>query len=544
MRASIFLLLLVSLLGLRLATLSVLPLVDPSEARYATVARDMLQTGNLLTPMVWSNNDYIPFLSKPPLYYWLSSFSMRFFGPDEFASRFPSFLAAIAVLGSTWLVMRRHLGSDVVRSALLVLLSCPLFFFAAGFGLTDVVLTLVVNLALLAFFCSTLEEDLRRKRRFGLVAFACLGVGMIIKGPVSLVLFGLPAALWALWKRPPLVLRGLPWGLGMLLFLLPWAPWFLLAERSNPGFLEYFFVNENFLRYASSSYGDRYGGGHRYPYGAAIFFFLLAVLPWLLLLGWKIRRPEERSAALTQFRAPALQFFLLVIAADVFFLCFSRHILGTYVLPVLPVAALLLAALLATAGFRTVHVAVASAALVTVYSLVLTVGMPLIEGRWSAKSVLDEARAIQQQRHATGQIIFIEKIPFSARFYGGRDVFHLPWDAGNAHYEGYLAPAHGDLFVLSPAHDERLDRYVTDRLAKIVDCGFYSIWQPVLPGTEGEAVVVGAEDESDQATRAGRSESRCFASSSALASASPSSVSWASSARARLAKPRFRSDRS
>jgi 4-amino-4-deoxy-L-arabinose transferase-like glycosyltransferase len=288
-------------------------------------------------------------------------------------------------------------------------------------------------------------------------------------------------ALWHLCRRLPIGSVRRPWLLGTALFLGPWLPWYLVAEIHNPGFLQYFFVNENFLRYAASDYQDRYGGGHRFPYGAAIAFLVIAVLPWVLLLAWRLRDADRRRQALERLRDPALQFFAIAVAANVVFLCFSRHILGTYVLPVLPAAALVVASMLVSADFGVRRVARVSVALVMVYTLALTLGLPFIEDRWSARSVLDEARSIQRKRNATGQIIFIEKVPFSAHFYGGPDVSHLPWDAGNEHYEGYLVPAHGDLFVLNPTHGDRLDRYVMERLTKIADCGFYSIWEPTLP---------------------------------------------------------------
>ncbi len=68
-----FLLLLLGLLGLRLATLPILPILDPSESRYAVVARDMLHSGDFVTPMIWASGEYIPFFSKPPLLFWLEA---------------------------------------------------------------------------------------------------------------------------------------------------------------------------------------------------------------------------------------------------------------------------------------------------------------------------------------------------------------------------------------------------------------------------------------------------------------------------------------
>ncbi len=66
-----------------------IPLNDVSEARYAEIARKMLETGNWVTPQ----HDYgVPFWAKPPLSTWLSAFSMKLFGVNEFAARLPGLL--------------------------------------------------------------------------------------------------------------------------------------------------------------------------------------------------------------------------------------------------------------------------------------------------------------------------------------------------------------------------------------------------------------------------------------------------------------------
>ena len=76
----------------RLATLGAYPLPDPSESRYAEMARKMLETGNWLVPQF----DYgTPFWGKPPLSFWLTAVSMKVFGVNEFAARLPSALMMI-----------------------------------------------------------------------------------------------------------------------------------------------------------------------------------------------------------------------------------------------------------------------------------------------------------------------------------------------------------------------------------------------------------------------------------------------------------------
>ena len=74
---------------MRLLLNAILPLMDKTEARYAEIARIMYETNNWITPQI----DYgVPFWAKPPLNTWLSALSMKVFGVNEFAVRFPAFL--------------------------------------------------------------------------------------------------------------------------------------------------------------------------------------------------------------------------------------------------------------------------------------------------------------------------------------------------------------------------------------------------------------------------------------------------------------------
>jgi len=148
-------------------------------------------------------------------------------------------------------------------------------------------------------------------------------------------------------------LRGVPWVSGGVLAAGVGLPWFLVAERSYPGFLWYFFVNENFLRFVVSEYGDRYGHGHSLPYGTIWGFALLALMPWslaLLVLLWR----GLRTGGLARLRRdPERSFLWAWSLAPLIFFTPSRNLVVTYALPALPAIAVLLAgALLPREGSR------------------------------------------------------------------------------------------------------------------------------------------------------------------------------------------------
>ena len=93
----------------RLLCNAVVPLTDTTEARYGEIARLMLETGDWITPQ----HDYgVPFWAKPPLSTWLSAFSMKLFGVNEFAARLPSLLLGIGMLALVWQWSAQRRGHD------------------------------------------------------------------------------------------------------------------------------------------------------------------------------------------------------------------------------------------------------------------------------------------------------------------------------------------------------------------------------------------------------------------------------------------------
>ena len=80
-----------------------LPLIDPDEGRYAEIPREMLERGDLITPML----NYVKYFEKPPLLYWLNAASLKVFGLNEFGARFPSALCGLLTVLATYIIARR-----------------------------------------------------------------------------------------------------------------------------------------------------------------------------------------------------------------------------------------------------------------------------------------------------------------------------------------------------------------------------------------------------------------------------------------------------
>lgn len=300
-------------------------LVEVDDARYAEIPREMAETGDWATPKL----DYVDYVEKPPLWYWLAASSYEVFGVSEATARLP-----LALLSAAGLLLTFWLGAWLYdeRSGLLgaaALGSAGLYFFLSHYITLDLLLavTLLAETALL-LRCLVRPQDARWAAP---AAWAAAALAFLSKGLVALVL---PAGwlfwVWALipaWRRRFL---GLISPLGLALFAAVALPWFVLMERRHPGFLHFFFVEQHFQRFLTTKYNRDSGW----------YFFLLVLpagmLPWTpAALAALARRPRAWR------EAPAdLALALWVMVVLVFF-SVSHSKLATYILPVVPHLALL-----------------------------------------------------------------------------------------------------------------------------------------------------------------------------------------------------------
>ncbi len=332
-----------TLLSVRLAGMWMIPLNETTEARYGEMARKMLVSGDWVT--LW--HEYgVPFWAKPPLYAWLSAASMGALGVSAFAARLPSLILSVVMC---WLVYdaakRREKkdgltqggGKNAGLTAALVLASSAGFYVAAGTVMTDpslVFCTMVVQLA----FWHALHDD-RHPKTWSWIFFIGCGFGLLSKGPVALVLPGLPVFFWVLIRKEWKALwRKLPWIRGTALTFAIAAPWYVMAEIRTPGFLKYFIVGENIRRFLDPHWkGDLYGFAHAYPYGSIWLFGVAGLFPWsLVALKWARARLTTQDGWIL--------YLVLWNVASLAFFTFCANIIWPYVLMMQPGFALLFAA--------------------------------------------------------------------------------------------------------------------------------------------------------------------------------------------------------
>lgn len=332
------------LLAARALVLESLELTDPTETRYASIGQHMLESGNWLTPQLPTPQGWEPYLGKPPLHFWMTALSLKFFGIDEWSSRLPSFLMGLLILFCVFNLGQRFFGERAAFLGTLITLSSPLFFMLAGASTTDMTLSAFVVLALWALIPGLVNgEKLSTFETF--IAAAAAGAGFLTKGPVAIVLIGLPIILWCALRKDFSFFKRFPWIAALIIFLIVVTPWFYLSEKANPGFMKYFFWNENIQRYLVKDYGDRYGTGHRYPRGMAWVMVAVGFVPWTLLLPFLLRRLKEQSFTGFFRNQPALLGVLLAGLSPAIFFTLVKQLQPGYLMPAIPWLGLSVAAL-------------------------------------------------------------------------------------------------------------------------------------------------------------------------------------------------------
>ena len=410
---------LLALIGLiRLLTLGFYPLIDPTESRYAEMARKMVETGVWITPQIGYG---VPFWGKPPLAVWLNAISLSLFGANEFAARLSALLLCS---GTVWLVYRLALTRGEKAQALVaptILAGMTLFFVMSGSVAMDQALTFGITLAIVSFWLALQRPG---KLIFGYLFFIGLSIGLLAKGPITLILAGIPLGLWTLirheWTK---VWNDIPWIKGTLLMLAISVPWYLLAEHRTPGFLEYFFVGEHWKRFTEKGWqGDLYGSGRAHPLGMIWLYWLGAAMPWspifltfLGLAGWR----KQTSGLIESIDGWRL-YCLLWMLSPLLFFTFSANVIWTYVLPGMPGCALLLAEWRRDgriAWLSRDRFAFGIGVLVPALFLIAVIVWQFVPFKWVHSQKALVTQYLELRKDSADKLVYLWENPYSAQFY-------------------------------------------------------------------------------------------------------------------------------
>jgi len=305
--------------------LNALPLLDRDETRYAVMAKTMVQNHDWVVS--WLNHQ--PHLDKPPMFVWLVALSFKTFGISEVTARLVPLLMGLGALILAYLLGCLFWNRRTGLLAAFILLFSPEYFGLSRFVNTDMTLTFFSTLAVYSFLAGI---RLKRPVYFisGYMAFGC---AMLTKGPVGIALPGL-VILSYLWLTGNISrwLEMKPWW-GILIILAIALPWYWMAEMRLPGYLYFFFVKENLLRFFTKIHSR----------SEPFYFFIPVVLggmfPWILYLPKALIKQDGQAWYRDEGRLITILWFLIGFG----FFSLSKAKLPTYILPYLIPLALFLA---------------------------------------------------------------------------------------------------------------------------------------------------------------------------------------------------------
>ena len=315
-------------------------LLDDVDTVHAEAAREMLVRHDWVTLYT----DGIRYLEKAPLMYWTVAASYEIFGVKTWSTRLPLVLSVLALLFTTYALGKHAYGERGGRYAAVVLVTSLGPFIFTRFEIPDIAVGLWLALGAYFFLLSLEQEKPSRWVCWGFAATCALDV--LTKSLIGLV-FPLGAILLYL-----LLTRNLRHILKMrllsstLVFLAIAAPWHILAALRNPsqgavkGFLWFYFINEQFMRYL----GKRVPPG--YDTVPLLIFWALTILwiaPWMVFLPESLKqipwRPRGWHSALSRGQRGSLFFAIWALVTVGFFTFSTRQ--EYYTIPAVPALALL-----------------------------------------------------------------------------------------------------------------------------------------------------------------------------------------------------------
>jgi 4-amino-4-deoxy-L-arabinose transferase-like glycosyltransferase len=299
-------------------------LFEPDEGRNAEIAREILLLKDWVTPYF----DFIPRLDKPILFFDLVALSYKLFGISEWSARLPSALAALGCLFLTYGFAQSVFGRLAALWSALILLTSLEFFVLSRIVILDMLLTFFLTLALCCFFLGQRGVERGQGKVQFLLMYAAMGAATLVKGPIGIMLPAAVIVFYLVFTKRWMLVHHMRLPLGIALFLLTAAPWYILVEYRNPGYVHHFLWEENVARFATS----------QFKRSGSWYYFIVVLsggfLPWTVMLPTTIANLWKRSLDGERL------FVILWIALPLLGFSLSSSKLPHYILPIFPALAI------------------------------------------------------------------------------------------------------------------------------------------------------------------------------------------------------------
>lgn len=245
-----------------------LAVTDPVESNYAMTAKEMVQSGNWMSPQIFGTYWY----DKPIFLYWMISLSYTLFGITDVAARLPGVIAGSAsALLLAWYILRRT--HDQALSALGAGMTVTtLSFWAISHSIITDSFLFLFSIGIYCFSFIGLTEG---KKRYIMAAYVMAALAVLTKGPIGIVLPGTFLIVFALITRNTTYGIRIFQPLGILLFALVCLPWYAgMYALHGMDFINGFLGLHNIARATVSEHPD-----------VNVWYYYVVLVP-ISLLPW------------------------------------------------------------------------------------------------------------------------------------------------------------------------------------------------------------------------------------------------------------------
>ena len=281
-------------------------LFDWDEVNFAEIAREMIVNKNYLNVQI----NFQPFWEKPPLFFLLQVISMKIFGINEFASRFPNVIVGIVSIMSIYFIGKKFISD---KFAFLWSLSyfgsiLPHFYFKSG--IIDPLFNFFIFISLYFFYLYQIDY----KKKYLILASALVGLAVLTKGPVAVLIILLVVMFFIIYKWKNIKIKFIDTLLAALIICSITSFWFL-SEILNGGGIKLF---KDFIFYQIRLFTTSEAGhGEPFYYHFIVLFFgcfpiSLIAFPYIL----KKNLSDNHSVLLKDFYT--LNFILFWVVLTLF----------------------------------------------------------------------------------------------------------------------------------------------------------------------------------------------------------------------------------
>ena len=304
-----------------LCMLGAFALAEPDEPRYAEIPREMIESGDWVTPRL----NYVKYFEKPPLVYWLTAVTFKLFGMREFVARLWPAIFALIGIGMAYVLGRSMFGPWTGYAAAALLAATPMYFGLSQIFILDMPLSGLMTVALGAFWFA--YTDRQRPTPHVWLLYVATALAVLTKGPVAPLLIGAIIVSFLLLQRSLGALRWLASPVGVALFLVIALPWFIVVSSRNPEFVDFFVIKQHVDRFLTPN-------EHQQPLWFFMPIVVAGMLPWTAFPLFAPRLLGSFVARLVTRRVSAATLYCVLWSGVIFaFFSLSGSKLATYILP-------------------------------------------------------------------------------------------------------------------------------------------------------------------------------------------------------------------